>query len=76
MPRPPSGRTNRPDGAQEMAVWIEKWKSPSRLHYSSVRNLEQINLMSTYYSHCQCEERSDAAIHEAVWIATGPRPSP
>jgi hypothetical protein len=21
----PSGRTNRPDGAQEMAVWIEKW---------------------------------------------------
>jgi predicted nucleic acid-binding protein len=22
---PPSGRTSRPDGAQEMAVWIEKW---------------------------------------------------
>jgi hypothetical protein len=37
--------------------------------------LEQINLMMTLYSYRHCEERSDVAIHEAVWIATGLRPS-
>jgi hypothetical protein len=28
--RPSSGRTNQPDGAQEMAVWIEKWNHSSQ----------------------------------------------
>jgi hypothetical protein len=35
--------------------------------------LEQIN--DAHYSYRHCEERSDVAIHEAVWIATSRSPS-
>jgi hypothetical protein len=37
--------------------------------------LEQINLMMPHYFYRHCEERSDVAIHEAVWTAAGLRPS-
>jgi hypothetical protein len=39
-------------------------------------DLAQINLMMIIYLPRHCEERSDMTIHEAVWIATGLRPSP
>jgi hypothetical protein len=42
---------------------------------SYLKRLEQINLMMPLYLYRHCEERSDVAIHAAVWIATSRSPS-
>jgi hypothetical protein len=40
MPRPPGSLTNRPDGAQEMAVLIEKWNKPFRTLPSGLSDVD------------------------------------